>query len=197
MLHFVVAIDPGLMELGIVLMLDGKVLAYATYTSPKGRASLSRVVAMADEIVSQIAEWVYKYEIKHVDICIEYPIYNGNPKIFEIQIRLMQELETGFLHVVAGLTEECWLTRVNPKQVKRLATGVGNADKTLVVKAGPFDWKAGIADESIEALSDAWAASLAGWEKLDGAPRILLSNMTAARIKRNIHHETNNPERST
>ncbi len=189
-----IGIDPGYGELGMLVAPDGDDIVpteWATYTCPKrGVPDLSRSVSVAGCVINRIVGWVDKYEIKELDIAVETPVFKRNPKTYTIQTDLIQEIKSGLFHVVAGLTDECWLTLVNPQTSKMLA-GCGPREKPVAQSpwgGGRFRVKGpegatlpGMTMATREALADAWAHSLATWGA--GGVRMPLHLMKAAVIK--------------
>ncbi len=188
-MRYSIGVDPGLGETGVVLCKDDDDLtpiAWATFNSPTGHSTLARAMALGTEVVSQILAWVHEYGIKKLDIAIELPIYSYNANSYEKQIRLLQEIESGIFYMVAGVCEECWVTEINPRQSKLLATGNGNANKDEVIVCSPFkdykEFSPSIKKPTVEALADAWAHANATWEGQQGAPRINWVKASAAPI---------------
>jgi Holliday junction resolvasome RuvABC endonuclease subunit len=181
--RFAIGIDPGVTETGVVLSQEdtrGDLIpvAWATMSCPPGDSQVARVTALAGNVVNLIMCWIEEYEIEAVDIAVELPIFNGNPQALILQIRLLQEIESGIFHIVAGELMECWVTEVNPATSKSLA-GCGKREKPVAVS--PFaDYEARIATK--EALADAWAHSLATWGIAKKTTRLAMHDMTSALV---------------
>ena len=191
-MKYIIGIDPGLTETGVVLYDDENdqdVLSWSTFSAPNtGAADVSRVVSLAAAVVNRIMAWITEYKIEQVDICIELPIYNkkaGNVQGLIKQARLLEEIESGIFHIVAGELKECWVTEVNPVTSKTLATNYGRATKAEMIAASPF--KAGKAGTpgatvaTLEAIADAWAHGQAAWDV--AGMRLDYCKLTAAELK--------------
>lgn len=181
--RFAIGIDPGVTELGIVLSQEDSrgdliPVAWSTMSCPPGDPGLARVVSLAGNVVNLIMCWIVEYEIREVDIAIELPILKRNAQGLILQVRLLEEIESGLFHIVAGELEECWLTEVNPVTSKSLA-GCGKREKPVAVS--PFaDYDARMSTK--EALADAWAHSLATWGIAKQATRLPLHDVTASEV---------------
>ena len=183
-MRYAVGIDPGLMETGVVLCLNDDNLtpvAWSTFSSPTGHTTLARVVSLAAEIVCLLVDWVLEFGITELDVAIETPIYNVNVASYGKQMRLLQEIESGVFHIVAGELEVCWITEVNPVQSKILATGNPKAGKGLMVECSPFA-KYATRKSTVEAIADAWAHANAAWGGQKGVPRANFAAISAAPV---------------
>lgn len=163
----VIGIDPGVTRLGLHAEVNRTPVANATYASDADKdynvfPNANRVWSLAQDVVVWVDEKQGEADGLLV-IAIETPIFNGrNPKAFELQWRLFQE-------IVHALTTsfKCTIIEVNNKTAKKCATGDGNADKMDVICASPYDgpgpWNAkgtkAKADYNAnqEAIADAWA----------------------------------------
>lgn len=184
-MRYTVGIDPGLTETGVVLCLDDDALtpvAWATFSSPtRGHTTLARVVSLASAVLAQLEEWVVAYSIVRLDTAIETPIKGPNVASYAKQMRLLQEIESGVFHLLAGELEECWVTEVNPMQSKLLATDNGAAGKAEMVAKSPFKGYTA-RKATVEALADAWAHANAAWGGLKGVPRANFASIKAAPV---------------
>jgi Holliday junction resolvasome RuvABC endonuclease subunit len=183
-MRYAVGIDPGLTETGVVLCEDDDDLtpvAWATFSSPTGHTTLARVVSLASEVVALLMGWCQEYDIKELDVAIETPIQKVNVASFGKQMRLLQEIESGVFHIVAGNLDQCWVTEVNPIQSKQLATGNPRAGKDLMVNCSPFENYI-VRKSTLEAIADAWAHANAAWKGLKGAPRANFAAVLAAPV---------------
>jgi Holliday junction resolvasome RuvABC endonuclease subunit len=183
-MRYAVGVDPGLKETGVVLCYDDKNLtpiAWATFTSPTGHIDLARVVSLASAVIALLDDWVGEYDIKELDVAIETPIFGRNVASYGKQMRLLQEIESGVFHIVAGELNECWVTEVNPVQSKILATGNPRAGKDLMVGCSPFENYI-VRKSTLEAIADAWAHANAAWKGQKGAPRANFAAIHAAPI---------------
>lgn len=167
---YVIGIDPGVGMTGYRLGIKSKpetVLDFLAISCPPCKThNLVRVKEFATTIMAAIWESdnirsiaAAKEELQWV---IETPIYNSNPYNFELQWRLVHELETQIATLCKRLSVPWTLREVNNKTSKKLATGDGAAGKPAIVEASPFH-KMIATVEVKEALADAWAHSLAGY----------------------------------
>lgn len=189
-MRWAVGIDPGYRETGVVLAHedgtgDLTVVAWATYACPKkGTPDVSRNVSLAGCVVNLLIDWIDAFEIKALDIGIELPVYSrrAGPQTLIKQARLLQEIESGIFHIVAGELDECWVTQVNPTTSKMLA---GCSPKEKPVEQSPFTLlPKDISDHTRETLADAWAHSLSTWGI--GGERESFSALKAATV-RHVH----------
>ena len=179
--------DPGFGETGIVLVRhDGEsrhVQAWATFSCHPNGSAYKRTEVLGVAVVTQIEQWCRRYRIEYLDFAIETPLWKKNARSFELQWRLVQELE-GLVASQEIALQELWLTEVSPTRSKKMATGRGSAQKSAIVKASPFAHLGphvghihlkcegmlaldSLADpykkDTVETLADAWAHSLATW----------------------------------
>lgn len=183
-MRYAIGIDPGLTETGVVLCQDDDDLtpiAWSTFSSPTGHTTLARVVSLAAEIVSLLVDWVTEFDIKELDVAIETPIHKANIASYGKQMRLLQEIESGVFHIVAGELDVCWITEVNPVQSKMLATGNPRANKDMMVEYSPFESYI-VRKSTLEAIADAWAHANAAWGGQKGAPRANFAAISAAPV---------------
>lgn len=161
-----IGIDPGFRETGVVLSYelnhDLEPVAWATFACPKkDTPDIVRAVSLAGAVINVITAWIEEHEIEMLDIAIEVPIFNGNAQTVMLQARLLQEIQSGLLFMVADTVEQCYVTEVNPSTAKSLA-GCGPKEKP--VAQSPFKTEPpGITKFTRETLADAWAISLATW----------------------------------
>lgn len=165
---WIVGVDPGFTETGLVLRASDRpafdVAGYATYClgAEKGGWMIPalRAMSLAASIVECMVGWISLYKIGRMEACIEMPVYNGNPKTYMLQSRLIQEIESLMYRALAPALRNFYLTEVNNATSKKLATGDGGAQKPAVVTASPFKDTEGLVKSTREALADAWAHSL-------------------------------------
>lgn len=185
--QYSIGIDPGFTETGAVLKVGDDVLDWVTMScTDTAYADTLRAVALAGELLTQLVEWVKTYKIKALDVAIELPIYNNNPVTHMKQVRLMQEIESGIVFLVASVVKDCRLTEIYPSVSKRLSTGDGSAEKYLILSMSPFKDLKGLSKDTMETISDAWAHSLSAWNE-DVGSRTVLSNcpLPAVEVRRN------------
>lgn len=189
--RFAIGIDPGVTELGIVLSQENErrdlvPVAWATMSCPPGDPGLTRVVSLAGCVVNLILDWIHEYGIEAVDIAIELPVYKRNAQGLILQVRLLEEIESGIFHIVTGELQECYVTEVNPITSKSLA-GCAKSEKPVAVS--PFaDYDPGHRTakanrDTREALADAWAHSLAGWGVAKSSTRMAFHDLQASTVK--------------
>ena len=176
-MKYAIGIDPGVTQTGLVLRRGNEILAHQTYSVSRGECACMRVVSLADVIVGKIDDWIFQYDICVLDTAIETPIYNSNPKGFELQWRLVQAIETGIIDVLDGFVGEIWITEVGPTASKKLSTGRGNANKPEIAAASPFEEEDFPNTNSFYTIADAWSHSLAAWEGCKDCNRIDVTNM--------------------
>jgi Holliday junction resolvasome RuvABC endonuclease subunit len=158
-----VGIDPGFGMTGLILMKGNEVAAFSSFTSPPSDDVIGRVTAMSNSIVTHILKWIWQFELEQLDIGIETPVYNSNAGTLMLQMRLLQDVESGIYHLIAPELKECMLYEVNPVTSKSLSTGNGKADKAAIIVASPLCalWSTEPAPQEImEAVADAWSHSL-------------------------------------
>jgi len=159
-----VGIDPGFGLTGLVLVApDDVVAAFATYHSPVHADVIGRTAAIGNSIVTHILQWVWQFNIRAVDIGIEMPVYRNNAGTLMLQMRLVQEIESGLYHLIGPELKSCYVYEVDPTTSKKLATGKGNADKGEMIVACPLLSLWGdkpMSKEIMEAVADAWAHTL-------------------------------------
>lgn len=185
--RYIVGIDPGFTETGVVLYRDldeMEILEWATFKCPptQVRASATRAAALAEHVLAEITKWIERHGIQHLDVSIEIPFLGKNPASYQKQIRVVQEIESGVFYRLAGEVQELWVTEIGPKQVKVLATNDGGASKAAVIAASPFGSNGEITEKTLEAIADAWAIGLAAWGVKGG--RFNFSSLKAAKVIR-------------
>lgn len=188
-----IGVDPGFKETGLVLRRGNKeVEAWSTFQCRPNGSAYMRTTALAFAVTDRMMDWVRDYKITHLDVAIETPIYNSNPRSFELQWRLVQDIEA---NIVLLDVQELWLTEVGPTTSKHLATGDGSAKKHTIFAHSPFRTMRpsllipSLVEEVFEAktltpaethtlysLSDAWAHSLAAWRGCKDCTRVRLTN---------------------
>ena len=186
-----IGIDPGLIETGLILCrdaVDPEVMAWRTYTSPPGNDDdLTRCIALAGYVVDQVVEWVEQYRIDELDVTIELPVYTRNARGFTKQIRLLEEIESGLFHIVAGSVGQFYMTEVYPSTSKALLTNDGRADKDAMIttyeRVTGQVWPADTNKHTRETVADAYAHSLACWlHGLTTSIRMDFTKMRAAPV---------------
>lgn len=170
-----IGVDPGFKETGLVLRRGNKeVKAWSTFQCRPNGSAYMRTTALAFAVTDRMMDWVRDYKITHLDVSIETPIYNSNPRSFELQWRLVQDIEA---NIVLLDVQELWLTEVGPTTSKRLATGKGKATKDEMVESAPeVMYREKMLPHTAETLADAWAHSLAAWRGCADCTRVRLTN---------------------
>ena len=177
-----IGIDPGFVETGVVLIRGREVEDYRTLRCPAGDTALKRAEALATEVMTIIEGWITDHEILKLDVAIETPIYKHNAHSFELQWRLVQEIES-MLGVMSLVVDELWLTEVPPATSKKKATGKGGATKLEIAQASPFGWHDSWNDHTWHTLADAWAHSLSTWGECKRCTRINISEWSLPTVK--------------
>jgi Holliday junction resolvasome RuvABC endonuclease subunit len=190
-----IGIDPGLRETGAVLFLDEgeeTPVAWSTWSCASTEfEDIQRVVALASRVIDEILFWIAEYGIEKLDISIETPVYKRNAATFTKQVRLVQEIESGIFHIVAGELAECWVTEINPISSKVLSTGRGRATKEEMIAVSPFT-NSKARKHTVETLADAWSHGLAAWTK---GNRLRYSTMRVAEVIEHVRHTGETPSR--
>ena len=181
-----IGIDPGFGESGLVLCKDAtepELVEWVTWTCPPSSGDdVARAVGLSDSIVHTIVEWINTYDIAQLDVAIELPVYTRNAAMYCKQVRLLEEIESGVLFVVAGLVEQCYLTEVYPTTSKSLLCNTSQADKYVMIEN--FQKITGIVvdgnHQTKHTVADAYAHSLATWMEGLRVTRMNLTEMDAA-----------------
>ncbi len=175
---YVVGIDPGYGETGVVLLENETYVAGATFKSPTGPLPMQRSLGLSRAVVTQIVQWVGQYNIEDLLVGIETPIMNmqrnfknqmtANVDAYSKQMRTIQEIEHLLWDVAREFQEEgttIWLEEVGPTESKKLVLKNGNAGKDEIIAASPFTDRDDLARTVQEALADAWMHARAAWRK--------------------------------
>ena len=169
----VIAIDPGVTRLGAIVLRehdDGTVqrLAAATFASPgKGSAILPsfskrETFCRVYDLQREVTRWLegvaeqHGMEEPNTVLAIERPVYNRNPRAFEIQWRLFQQL-------CAAMMDEGWvcsISEVHNGTAKATLTGCGNAAKDEMSLYSPIQAHHFPDMVDREAVTDAYAVGL-------------------------------------
>ena len=129
--------------------------------------------------------WVVEHEINDLEVCIEYPIYNGNARVLMVQMSLFDLICQYSYEYLRPNVPKLWLTTVNNKTSKRLLTHDGKADKKAMVAASPWTRYKSFDLTFVQAhtLADSYAHSLiAGQREWD------LSNMDPCNMDSTVYH---------
>jgi len=131
--------------------------AFATFHSAykhKNKPAYERVNGLGF-IIADWIEGIIAANIKEQDVrlVIEKPIYNANPENFALQWRLFQSI----LAWVCSDMPNISILEVNPKTVKLIGAGKGNATKEDMVAASFFAGEDTMNVTDREALADAEA----------------------------------------
>lgn len=168
--NLVIGLDPGVTRFGMHAEYGQVPVMNATFASDKpyrDQCVFARTHGLSAAVMMHLYDFIYcmaLHEKADIIFAVETPIFNGrNPKAFEIQWRLYQDVVSSIYH----LPESDWIVEVNNKTAKMVATGNGSADKMDIICASPYDgpgeWNAegtkAKADynDNQEAVADAWA----------------------------------------
>jgi Holliday junction resolvasome RuvABC endonuclease subunit len=161
---WVLGIDPGFGNTGAVLRLadSRKVHAARCWLNDEVQDwYVLRAMSIAIPMMEQCLAWITEYDIECLEVCIEEPVFNKNPRNLMVQMALFALIQAYVYDYLVPHVPEVYLTLVNPKTSKRLLAHDGNAKKDAMVKASPW-YKHPEANQSQrEALADAFAHSLA------------------------------------
>jgi len=182
--------DLGLTESGICVFPDNDdadILAWATFSCTNTSVpDLSRVLSLAEHIIDMFVKWIHDFDISELDIGIELPVSNVNPKGYAKQNRLIQEVESGIAHRIAPEVQQCFVTEIYPTTSKLMACNYGKASKAQVLAASPFGkGQFTGANDTLETLGDAWSHGLSCWPGSIGkvADRIDMTQLKAVEVK--------------
>lgn len=189
--RYVVGIDPGLTETGMVLLDPAGVYkAGATFRASRVSGSdLERVVNLGSSVVGMLAAWSVQYGIQRVLIGIEYPVvaHAGNITSYRKQVSLLHEIERSLwqqsLSSIKVYGDDSTLVRIaeiNPTISKKGLTGDPMADKASMIEHGPFKGRDDISRPTREALADAYAHALAAMDVADVEQFLVLEELKRA-----------------
>lgn len=163
--QWVVGIDIGYGHTGAVLRRvdEPEPVAYGCWSNDCTQEwPTLRAMTIAFPLVEMVIGWILEYDIEDLEICIEYPIYNGNPKILMIQMSLYDMIRAYVYDYLRPHTERLWVTEVNPMTSKVKLAHDGKADKKEMIAASPWaDYKShGFTYVQAHTLADSYAHSL-------------------------------------
>lgn len=161
---WVIGCDPGFGNTGVILRLadQRKVRAARCWLNDEVRDwYILRAMSIAIPMMEQCLAWIQEYDIECLEVCIEEPVFNKNPRNLMVQMALFALLQAYVYDYLVPHVPEVYLTLVNPKTSKRLLAHDGSADKTAMVKASPWHDSSDANQSQREALADAYAHSLA------------------------------------
>lgn len=164
---YCLAVDPGFVETGLVLIAPGKKLkAFATFRAPQGIHDSCRAIGLTKAIGEQILDWLEPLALINANVLvgIELPVYTGNAVVFTKQVRLIQEIEAW----LSAILSTARLIEIYPTESKFILTGRGGANKEEMINASPFK-KMSMPRETQEALADAWGHGIAALSLRDNA----------------------------
>ena len=168
---FMVGIDPGFGQTGLVLRDSASQDALAWYTWTAGTGDeFTRGMAMAQCVVDALVLLTEEYSMEDATLsaAIEMHIWNRNTVTYRMQTRLLDQIESGIMAVVTPLVGRLLLVEHMPGTAKKAATGSGYATKEDIIKEAktrfPADlWESSLAQgnkDTAHTLADAWAHSL-------------------------------------
>lgn len=189
---WVVGIDPGFGETGVVLLDDPRsVRGYATFSSKRnGFHDLVRAQALGFHVMGTVREWVDTHRIRSLVVCIETPVLGKNVNNLFKQVRTLQAVEERLFSGLGGLLKSAVLIEVNPTRSKRLGTGNARADKDEIVRNSPFADSTlvpiGTRPETRSTLADAWLHAQSAWYDRDVESQLCLTREYNALVEQFI-----------
>lgn len=181
--QWTIAIDPGFGETGILLKRGSEAKEWAVYSCPSGPAPFTRAASLAEKLLDLLHQWVLRYKIEMLDVVIERPVWNKNAAAFELQWRLVQQIEAGLWIWVTSEVPRLWVTEIHPTYSKKLATGRGDATKQEVAEASPFRRDAFPRVTTWTTMGDTWAHSLAAWGNHGTGLRLCFTDLKMAEVR--------------
>ena len=164
---WVVGIDPGFGGTGAVLrLMDSQTVVQSaiwrndeTHDWPVRRA-MSICIPMMETMLN----WLMAHDIRHLEVCLESPIYNGNPKVLMIQMSLFVMIQSYVYDYLVPHVDTLYLSIINNKTSKSKLAHNGNATKAQMIAVSPWAnfKKQGLAYWQAHTLADAYAHSLSG-----------------------------------
>lgn len=168
---WILGIDPGLGMTGLCLLdPDGtpKAAACLKAEGPE-QVDLVRYSRLSCGVSDALIKWCRLFSIDELMIGIEYPVMKASNVVnYRKQASTIAIME---LQLVGEFSVD-YLVEVNPTEVKKAATGRGDATKAEIIKASPLTGSG----KAVEAMADAWAVAVAACD----APivkRIVVSNL--------------------
>jgi Holliday junction resolvasome RuvABC endonuclease subunit len=156
-------VDPGFGNTGVVLRLagDNKVVGEACWLNDQSSDwEIRRAASICIPMMETVLAWIDKHDIRVLEVSLENPIYNGNPRTLMVQMALYTMIQVYIYDYLLPHLEELYLTLVNNKTSKKLLTQDGGADKDKMIKHSPwvgtkltFSQKHTLADSYAHSLS--------------------------------------------
>lgn len=163
--QWVVGIDPGYGHTGAVLrrVEEPEPVAWACWSNDSTQEwPTMRAMSIAFPLVETVIGWILEHDIEDLEICIEYPIYNGNPRVLMIQMSLYDMIQAYVYDYLRPHVERLWVSEINNKTSKSKLAHDGKADKKAMIAASPWaDYKShGLTYVQAHTLADSYAHSL-------------------------------------
>lgn len=160
---WVIGCDPGFGNTGVVLRLadELKVRAAVCWRNEETQDwYVLRAMSIAVPMMERCLSWIYEHDIECLEVCIEEPVFNRNPKNLMVQMALFAMIQMYVYDYLVPHVPELYLTLVNPKTSKRLLAHDGKADKHAMIKASPWTDREDISYDTKHTLADAFAHGL-------------------------------------
>lgn len=160
---WVLGVDPGFNNTGAVLRLvhDKAVVEAACWRNEETQQwSVLRSMSICIPMIETLLGWVQKHDIDFLEVCIEEPIYNNNPKILMMQMSLYLMIQIYVYDYLVPHVQELYLTVVNNKTSKSKLAHDGNATKQQMIAASPWAGDKDVTHNQAHTLADSYAHSL-------------------------------------
>lgn len=181
---WVLGVDPGYGNTGAVLRLasSNKPVAVKAWSNDNTNEwDITRSMSIAIPLIESAVAWVQEHDIEHLEVCIEYPVYNGNAVILMKQLVLYTMIQMYVYDYLVPLVDEVYLTQVNNKTSKSKLCGDGTANKSLMIEHSPFAGRADLNYDQKHTAADAFAHSLSA-----GKQQWALHNLPQYMVEANI-----------
>ena len=161
--EWTLGLDPGFERSGLVLLRNKELIAWALHKLDKTACDVgwARAASLANGMLDSASRWVESFAIRELAVAIELPVYTRNPQTFLLQVRLLQELESGLSLWMQTCLDKLYITEVNPSTSKRLLAGNAKADKHAMIAASPWAALVGhMSHTDLHTLADSYAHAL-------------------------------------
>ena len=160
---WVLGIDPGFGNTGAVLRLVDEqevVDAACWYNDNVHDWNVLRAMSIAIPLIERAVALVQENGVECLEVCIEYPVYNGNAKVLMSQMTLYTLLQVYVYDYLVPLVPEVYLSTVNNRTSKKLLAHDGSADKQAMIEASPWAGCDDLTYSQLHTLADSYAHSL-------------------------------------
>lgn len=160
---WVLGVDPGFNNTGAVLRLvhEKTVMEAACWRNEETHQwPVMRSMSICIPMIETLLAWIQKYSIDFLEVCVEEPIYSGNPKVLMMQMSLYLMIQIYVYDYLAPHLQELYLTTVNNKTSKSKLAHNGNATKQDMINASPWANDDEVTYNQAHTLADAYAHSL-------------------------------------